>query len=182
MQKRLLPYLRRAEELDPHEPLAAFYCRLYVAEELMKSRASGDRSCEDLLVQVLDTAEAMKGDLAVNISDDGPRLYEEFCRQVFESAKQEEMDGVTGNMLATRYYYATLFFDVMGQFGALPSDIESARNLCRQKIMQIKRGTSSGSTSQSDAKQLCQQALLALDSHSVDRARQLLTSAISLLG
>ena len=176
--KRLIPYLKRADELEIREPLAAFYCRLYAAEQLMKARSPGDHETDAALISILDEAEKLKPGLGANISSEGPQAFEQFAREIFDAALETESAGqVDAAALATRFYFASLFFDVLTQFGPLSPELEEQRNFARAKITQLKRG----GVKWAQLRVLLQSAREAADAEDAARAREALRGALDLL-
>jgi vacuolar protein sorting-associated protein VTA1 len=132
--KRLLPYIKRAEELELEEPLASFYCRTYVVENLLK-----DPSLQSIALDHLTKAESLKVRIQVqDLKSAGPKLFEDFCLAVYSSA--EEAISVSPADAAMRFYFAALFFDVLTQFGPLKPELEDKRARARRLVMELRQG------------------------------------------
>ncbi|KAE9584131.1 putative vacuolar protein sorting-associate protein Vta1/Callose synthase [Lupinus albus] len=59
--KLLLPYLQRADELQKHEPLVAYYCRLYAMERGLKiPQSERTKTTNALLVSLMKQLEKDK--------------------------------------------------------------------------------------------------------------------------
>ena len=185
LQKRLVPYIKRANELENDNPIVAFYCRLFVVEELMKARASGDTSGDAELMDLLDKAEEAKPNLERILAEEesstyysqptsllsskGPGKFVAFVKEFLTEVQREE---VSGDELATRYYFGLLYVQVMTQFGPLTSEFQSFKARCQQRIMEIRKGVTI-----SPARQLCIEALTAIDCGNMPKAKQLLIAA-----
>jgi vacuolar protein sorting-associated protein VTA1 len=56
--KGLLPYLQRADELQKHEPLVAYYCRLYAMEKGMRiPQKERTKTTNSLLISLMNQLE-----------------------------------------------------------------------------------------------------------------------------
>lgn len=177
MQKRLVPYLKRADELESREPLAAFYCRIYVAEQLMSQRS---QESDAALMVVLDDAERLKPVLGPGLSAEGPLAFDQFSREIFDAAVEAESSGLDAVSLATRFYFSSLFFDVMTQFGPLPPDVEEKRSYARSRVMQLRRGAVA--VRWPDVHARLHAASQAASSEDVGKLREALRGALDLLG
>lgn len=176
MQKRLLPYLKRADELEAREPLASFYCRLYVADQLLTQRSP---ESDAALMAVLDDAERLKPGLGPGLSTEGPQAFEQFSREIFDAAVEAESAGLDAVALATKYYFSSLFFDVMTQFGPLSTELEEKRSYARSRVMQLRRG---GVVRWAEVRARLQAAAQGADAEDAGRVREALRSALDLLG
>ncbi len=129
--KRLTPYVKRADELQVEEPLASFYCRTYVVEQLI---AGNDPSLQSLALDQLEIAENLKSSsLPADINTNGgPERFRLFCQEVFEAAENSTAE-------ATRYYFSSLFFDVLTQFGPLSVEDEAKRAKARRMVVDLRR-------------------------------------------
>jgi vacuolar protein sorting-associated protein VTA1 len=179
MQKKLLPYLKRADELESREPLASFYCRLYVAEQLMKTRVAGDADTDAALIHVLDEAEKLKPSLGPDLTVQGPIAFQQFCRELFDAALEGESAGIEPTAAAMKYYFASLFLDVLTQFGELTQELEEMRTFARNKVVQLRRG---GVVKWADVKAKLQMAREAADSEDAVKAKDATRAALELLG
>ena len=85
-EKTLLPYLQRAQELENHDKLVAYYCRLYALETGLKL-PERSASCTALLTSVMAQLEKDKPHVGLNANqeDDGLHL-EGFAQTIFNKA------------------------------------------------------------------------------------------------
>ena len=173
MQKKLLPYLKRADELETREPLASFYCRLYVADQLMKIRTSGvsDPELDTSLINAIDEAEKLKPSLGPNVATQGPVAFELFCREVFDAAIEGEASS-DNQAAASKYYFASLFIEVLTQFGPLTHEFEEMRTFARNRVLILRKGT--GSVKWEQVRSLLIEASAAVDAESVTKLKQVL--------
>ena len=136
--KRYVPYVKRANELEAEDPLAAFYCRLYVVEQLV---ALKDPSVQGLAVEQLDKAEALRTTvLPADVNVSGPSQFGQFCDSVYAAAEEADETSVPTEQ-AMRYYFASLFYDVLTQFGPLDERREAQRARARRLVVELKRGS-----------------------------------------
>merc|ERR1740129_2620529 len=135
------PYLGRAAELDGHEPVIAYYCRMYSMDVLMKSRQSGggEASAElnSLLMDTLSRAEASNKTLDLT---DGPERVEQFALQVFGQVDSSDRAGLTDAGTAAQFYASSIFLDVCAQFyeGELPPDLQEKSRYAKFRAVQIR--------------------------------------------
>lgn len=136
--KRLTPYIKRADELQAEDPLASFYCRTYVVEQLI---ALNDASLQALALDQLELAENLKSSsLPPDINTNGgPEQFKLFCQEVFEAAEASASDTGAAEA-AMRYYFSSLFFDVLSQFGPLSTEEEAKRTKARRMVVELRRG------------------------------------------
>eukprot|EP00268_Persea_americana_P023216 TRINITY_DN2286_c1_g5_i3.p2 TRINITY_DN2286_c1_g5~~TRINITY_DN2286_c1_g5_i3.p2 ORF type:complete len:103 (-),score=11.37 TRINITY_DN2286_c1_g5_i3:1261-1569(-) len=90
--KLLLPYLQRADELQKHEHLVAYYCRLYAMERGLKIPAKErTKMTNELLVSLMNQLEKDKKSLKLGPEDN---LYVEgFAINVFSKADKQDRAG-----------------------------------------------------------------------------------------
>lgn len=138
--KKFKPFLQRADELEGHQPVVAYYCRVYAAEGLMKAKQAGSTApgLVETLLAALDGAEKVKkGGIDL---ESGPQKFEEFSLLVFKAADDADRAGNADNSLAMRFYAASLFLEANEQFhnGELPPDLVEKRKYARYKTAYIR--------------------------------------------
>eukprot|EP00922_Rhytidocystis_sp_ex-Travisia-forbesii_P039057 GHVS01058156.1.p1 GENE.GHVS01058156.1~~GHVS01058156.1.p1 ORF type:complete len:344 (-),score=52.09 GHVS01058156.1:375-1406(-) len=149
--RHLAPYINRADELHEHCPMASFYCRLFVGEQLSLLRAQPgppDPDLDKLLMDQIDKAEQLK-----SLSNSDPSVapftkqeFENFCLGVFKRAYDDDQSGIICQSTLQRYFCAGLFLDVLGQFGPLSPEMEQKRKYSRWRATCIKRSLDLGET------------------------------------
>eukprot|EP00922_Rhytidocystis_sp_ex-Travisia-forbesii_P056263 GHVS01083301.1.p1 GENE.GHVS01083301.1~~GHVS01083301.1.p1 ORF type:complete len:258 (+),score=56.81 GHVS01083301.1:288-1061(+) len=150
--RHLAPYINRADELHEHCPMASFYCRLFVAEQLSLLRTQpSDAGVDKLLMDQLDKAEQLKA--LTNSNSDNPSVspftkqeFENFCLGVFKRANDDDQTGQISQSTLQRYFCAGIFLDVLGQFGPLSPEMEQKRKYSRWRATCIKRSLDKGET------------------------------------
>eukprot|EP00746_Dinoflagellata_sp_MGD_P028388 gnl/MRDRNA2_/MRDRNA2_167093_c0_seq1.p1 gnl/MRDRNA2_/MRDRNA2_167093_c0~~gnl/MRDRNA2_/MRDRNA2_167093_c0_seq1.p1 ORF type:complete len:266 (-),score=80.12 gnl/MRDRNA2_/MRDRNA2_167093_c0_seq1:70-867(-) len=137
--KKFKPFLQRADELEAHQPIISFYCRVFVSEGLMKAKQAGntDPGLVEMLLASLDGAEKLKKVIDL---ESGPQKFEEFSLLVFKAADDADRAGNADNSLAMRFYAASLFLEANEQFhnGELPPDLVEKRRYARYKTAYIR--------------------------------------------
>ncbi|CAK9321801.1 unnamed protein product [Citrullus colocynthis] len=141
--KLLLPYLQRADELQKHEPLVAYYCRLYAMERGLKI-PPGERTktTNALLVSLMNQLEKDKKSL--NLGPDDSLHLEGFALNVFAKADKQDHAGRADLNTAKTFYAASIFFEIISQFGPLQPDLEQKRKYAVWKAADIRKALKEG--------------------------------------
>ncbi|KAK9084727.1 hypothetical protein Sjap_025138 [Stephania japonica] len=141
--KLLLPYLQRADELQRHEPLVAYYCRLYAMERGLKiPQKERTKTTSSILVSLLNQLEKDKKSLKLG-SDDN--LYVEgFASNVFAKADKQDRAGRADINTAKTFYAASIFFEILNQFGELQPDVEQKQKYAAWKAADIRKALKEG--------------------------------------
>ncbi|GLU23833.1 hypothetical protein SLE2022_398090 [Rubroshorea leprosula] len=141
--KLLLPYLQRADELQKHEPLVAYYCRLYAMERGLKI-PNGERTktTSALLVSLMNQLEKDKKSLKLGPEDN--LHLEGFALNVFAKADKQDRAGRADLNTAKTFYAASIFFEILNQFGPLQPDLEQKQKYAVWKAADIRKALSEG--------------------------------------
>ncbi|CAN0900943.1 Protein HOMOLOG OF MAMMALIAN LYST-INTERACTING PROTEIN 5 [Linum grandiflorum] len=122
--KLLLPYLQRADELQKHEPLVAYYCRLYAMERGLKiPQSDRTKTTNSLLISLMKQLE--KDKKTVNLGPEDNYYLEGFAQNVFSKADKQDRAGRADLSTAKTFYAASIFFEIINQFGPLQSEMLS---------------------------------------------------------
>ncbi|XP_047342566.1 protein HOMOLOG OF MAMMALIAN LYST-INTERACTING PROTEIN 5 isoform X2 [Impatiens glandulifera] len=141
--KLLLPYLQRADELQKHEPLVAYYCRLYAMERGLKiPQNERTKTTNQILISIMNQLEKDKKSLTLN-PDDQLHL-EGFALGVFSKADKQDRAGRSDLNTAKTFYAASIFFEVLTQFGELQPDIEQKQKYATWKAADIRKALKEG--------------------------------------
>lgn len=208
--RQFLPYLRRADELENHFPMASFFCRLYVAETLNKNVLQKERNddIEKIVIDQINKAEELKRKSEVKFSE---HEFTAFCCGVLDGAMNELEVGNINYETLHSLYCATLFFDVMTQFGELSPEMLHRKHLAQVNAIRVKKQLDRGAvehfeeqndkisgntneftndcvkykttdaTNIIEAQKLVQQAIYALSFHDAQCAKKFLKSALECL-
>ncbi|XP_059443717.1 protein HOMOLOG OF MAMMALIAN LYST-INTERACTING PROTEIN 5 [Corylus avellana] len=141
--KLLLPYLQRADELQKHEPLVAYYCRLYAMERGLRiPQSERTKTTNSLLVSLMNQLEKDKKSLKLGPED---HLHlEGFALNVFGKADKQDRAGRSDLNTAKTFYAASIFFEILNQFGVLPPDLEEKQKYAVWKAADIRKALKEG--------------------------------------
>ncbi|ERN01624.1 protein HOMOLOG OF MAMMALIAN LYST-INTERACTING PROTEIN 5 [Amborella trichopoda] len=141
--KLLLPYLQRADELQKHEPLVAYYCRLYAMERGLKiNPKERTKTTNALLVSLMKQLEKDKKSLKLGPEDN--LHVEGFALNVFAKADKQDRAGRADLNTAKTFYAASIFFEILTQFGELQPDIEQKQKYAVWKAAEIRKALKEG--------------------------------------
>ncbi|KDP39199.1 hypothetical protein JCGZ_00956 [Jatropha curcas] len=141
--KLLLPYLQRADELQKHDPLVAYYCRLYAMEKGLKiPQAERTKTTNSLLISLMNQLEKDKKSLKLGPEDN--LHVEGFALSVFAKADKQDRAGRADLNTAKTFYAASIFFEILNQFGALQSDLEQKQKYAVWKAADIRKALKEG--------------------------------------
>ncbi|KZV36196.1 hypothetical protein F511_14214 [Dorcoceras hygrometricum] len=141
--KLLLPYLQRADELQKHEPLVAYYARLYAMERGLKiPQSERTKTTNALLVSLMKQLEKDKKSL--NLGPDDQLHLEGFCLNVFAKADKQDRANRADLNTAKTFYAASIFFEILNQFGELHPDLEQKQKYAAWKAADIRKAIKEG--------------------------------------
>ncbi|KAH9620320.1 hypothetical protein KSS87_021717 [Heliosperma pusillum] len=141
--KLLLPYLQRADELFKHEPLVAYYCRLYAMERGLRiPQNERTDTTNKILVSLIKQLEKDKKSL--NLSPDDHLHLEGFALNVFAKADKQDRAGRADLNTAKTFYAASIFFEILNQFGELAPDLEQKQKYAVWKAADIRKAIKEG--------------------------------------
>uniref|UniRef100_A0ACD5ZU84 Uncharacterized protein n=1 Tax=Avena sativa TaxID=4498 RepID=A0ACD5ZU84_AVESA len=141
--KGLLPYLQRADELQKHEPLVAYYCRLYAMEKgLVIPPKERTKMTNSILVSLINQLEKDKKSLTLG-PDDHLHL-EGFASSVFAKADKQDRAGRADINTAKTFYAASIFFEILSQFGEVQPDLEQKQKYAIWKAAEIRKALKEG--------------------------------------
>merc|ERR1719321_946737 len=141
-RRALLPFLKRAEEMERADALVAYYCRMRAAEEGL---ALDDRAPEttELLGEVLGKLEAAKEGL--ELEHEADRMHcEGFAMSIFEKADRADRAGAASLGTAKAFYASSVFMEVCRQFGELDADLEAKQKYAVWKASDIRKALKRG--------------------------------------
>ncbi|XP_009770773.1 protein HOMOLOG OF MAMMALIAN LYST-INTERACTING PROTEIN 5-like isoform X2 [Nicotiana sylvestris] len=141
--KLLLPYLQRADELQKHEPLVAYYCRLYAMERGLKiPQSDRTKTTGALLVSLMKQLE--KDKMSLKLGPDDHLHLEGFALNVFAKADKQDRAGRADLNTAKTFYAASIFFEILNQFGELQPDVEQKQKYAVWKAADIRKAIKEG--------------------------------------
>ncbi|XP_048129893.1 protein HOMOLOG OF MAMMALIAN LYST-INTERACTING PROTEIN 5 isoform X2 [Rhodamnia argentea] len=141
--KVLLPYLQRADELQKHEPVVAYYCRLYAMDRGLRiPQSERTKTTNALLSSLIKQLEKDKKSLTLGPEDN---LYlEGFALNVFGKADKQDRAGRADLNTAKTFYAASIFFEILSQFGPLQPDLEQKQKYAAWKAADIRKALKEG--------------------------------------
>ncbi|KAG8362928.1 hypothetical protein BUALT_BualtUnG0022700 [Buddleja alternifolia] len=118
----LSSYLQRADELQKHEPLVAYYCRLYAMDRGMRiPQKERTKTTNALLVSLMNQLEKDKKSL--QLGPDDHLHVEGFASSVFARADKQDRAGRSDLNTAKTFYAASIFFEILNQFADVQPDV-----------------------------------------------------------
>lgn len=141
--KLLLPYLQRADELQQHDPLVAYYCRLYAMERGLKiPKKERTNTTTTLLVSLIKQLE--KDRKSMKFSPDDHLHLEGFALNVFAKADKQDRAGRADMNTAKTFYAASIFFEILKQSGEITPDLEQKQKYAAWKAADISKALKEG--------------------------------------
>ncbi|KAJ0986995.1 hypothetical protein J5N97_005351 [Dioscorea zingiberensis] len=141
--KLLLPYLQRADELQKHEPLVAYYCRLYAMEKGLKiPQKERTKTTNALLISLMNQLE--KDKKSITLGPDDNLYVEGFASNVFAKADKQDRAGRADLNTAKTFYAASIFYEILNQFGELQPDVEQKQKYAVWKAAEIRKALKEG--------------------------------------
>ncbi|KAG8365112.1 hypothetical protein BUALT_Bualt18G0070500 [Buddleja alternifolia] len=141
--KLLLPYLQRADELQKHEPLVAYYCRLYAMDRGMRiPQKERTKTTNALLVSLMNQLEKDKKSL--QLGPDDHLHVEGFASSVFARADKQDRAGRSDLNTAKTFYAASIFFEILNQFADVQPDLEQKQKYAAWKAADIRKALKEG--------------------------------------
>ncbi|XP_059666456.1 protein HOMOLOG OF MAMMALIAN LYST-INTERACTING PROTEIN 5 [Cornus florida] len=141
--KLLLPYLQRADELQKHEPLVAYYCRLYAMDRGLRiPQNERTKYTNSLLVSLMKQLE--KDKMSLKLGPDDSLHLEGFALNVFTKADKQDRAGRADLNTAKTFYAASIFFEILNQFGELHPDLEQKQKYAAWKAADIRKAIKEG--------------------------------------
>ncbi|KAK9268700.1 hypothetical protein L1049_000460 [Liquidambar formosana] len=132
--KLLLPYLQRADELQKHEPLVAYYCRLYAMERGLRIPQS----------ERTKTTNSILDKKSLKLGPEDNLYLEGFASNVFAKADKQDRAGRADLNTAKTFYAASIFFEILNQFGELQPDLEQKQKYAAWKAVDIRKALKEG--------------------------------------
>ena len=135
---------QRAEEIEKVEPKIAYYCRMYAVEQGL---ALPDRSpqIDGLLGALLSKLEKDKPQLKPPPPGSDDASYcERFALSVFARADRVDRAGRADKSTSTAFYAASVFMEILNQFGPLAADVAEAQRYAAWKAADIRKALREG--------------------------------------
>ncbi|KAF6160821.1 hypothetical protein GIB67_036022 [Kingdonia uniflora] len=141
--KLLLPFLQRADELQKHEPLVSYYCRLFAMEKgLQIPQKNRTKTTNSILISLMNQLE--KDKKPIKLAPDDNLYVEGFASNVFAKADKQDRAGRADINTAKTFYAARIFFEILNQFGELQPDIQQKLKYAEWKAADISKAIKEG--------------------------------------
>ena len=143
-QKRaLLPFLQRAEEIQKADPRVAYYCRMYAVEEGLKLPVRS-KEVDTLLASIMDKLERDKARLGELNAEDDKLSLEGFALKIFARAAKVDNAGAADLNTCKAFYAASVFLEILRQFGEIDEDLSSKQRYAAWKAADIRKAIREG--------------------------------------
>eukprot|EP00884_Botryococcus_braunii_P023475 jgi/Botrbrau1/9811/Bobra.0322s0016.1 len=140
-KKVFLPFLQRADEVANVNPKVAYYCRMYAAEQAI-AIPNRDPRVSGILNALLATLERDKPTL--NLGPDDQAYCENFALTVFARADKIDRAEKADKNTAKAFYAASIFIEILNQFGELPPDLADVQRYAAWKAADIGKALREG--------------------------------------
>jgi vacuolar protein sorting-associated protein VTA1 len=149
--KPLKAFLQRAEELDRDSTtetskVVAYYCRQYAMERGLELRSQDPTNqANEFLVSLMNHLEADKTKLETPPTKEmGQEIVTKFACDVFDKADSEDRAGFADKNTARGFYAASIFFDILRQFGEYETTVDTKRKYSKWKSAEIVKAIKEG--------------------------------------
>ncbi|MCO5605943.1 hypothetical protein L7F22_060129 [Adiantum nelumboides] len=136
LAKALLPYLRRANEIQKYEPLVAYHCRCYARNRVLKIRSIERTKSIEIMLSTLDQQLA-KDTKSIQLSSKDSLYIENFAMSMFMRADKQERCGNVEMRTAKTFYAASLFFEILQNFGGVRLDVQEKQRYAAWRAAEI---------------------------------------------
>lgn len=139
--KAILPFLQRADEISKVEPKVAYYCRMYAVDTGIAFKHRGPRF-DGVLRALIAKLERDKPDAGLGEND------KEYCRNfaeaIFARADKTDRAGRSDKSTCLTFYAASIFIEILRQFGELPEDLVDMQRYAAWKAADIRKALREG--------------------------------------
>eukprot|EP00698_Gefionella_okellyi_P018850 TRINITY_DN569_c0_g1_i1.p1 TRINITY_DN569_c0_g1~~TRINITY_DN569_c0_g1_i1.p1 ORF type:complete len:264 (-),score=57.85 TRINITY_DN569_c0_g1_i1:135-926(-) len=130
-------YLIKAKELAKADPVVSYHCKTYAVEQGLKIRDKADSGAAKLLMTMMDQMEREKASLGDQVGEVARTYLEGFALQVFKRADDQDRAGQADKATARAFVAASVFIEILRQFGEIPSDFVEKRKYALFKATDI---------------------------------------------
>mmetsp|Transcript_45029 Transcript_45029/g.86078 ORF Transcript_45029/g.86078 Transcript_45029/m.86078 type:complete len:442 (-) Transcript_45029:786-2111(-) len=143
--KALQPLLQRAEEVAKFDPKVAYYCRMQAVVQGMAMKPL-DKITSALLSATLKQLEVDKAKANLDSVEVDQHHCEEFAVKVFRKADNQDRAGRANVDTAKTYYAASIFMEMLHQFGPIKPEIANMQRYAVWKAADIRKALKDGRT------------------------------------
>ncbi|KAF8640527.1 hypothetical protein AX17_000189 [Amanita inopinata Kibby_2008] len=117
----ITPFLQRADEVKHQEPIIAYWCAYYAAQQGISLRVK-DAASREVLSTLLGVLEQLKKDIgtndAIDVESASCAYVENFALRVFAVADNEDRKGCSTRTTAKKFLASANFLEVLNVFPA----------------------------------------------------------------
>ncbi|PWN53156.1 DUF605-domain-containing protein [Violaceomyces palustris] len=147
--KQIAPFLQRANELRTADPVMAYWCSYYAAQQGISSGLDSKQS-KLFLLDLMDSLEAQKAKLSSNdaVTDDAASCayVENFALKVFVGADNEDRAAKATKATARKFIAASNFIELLKVFGQLEPEMAEKLKYAKWKAADIAKALREGRT------------------------------------
>jgi len=142
LQKILQKFILEGKKLDSVQPVVAYYCRMYAVITAVSAK---EKNADDkaLIASTMGWLEAHKSVKEID-KDAAKAQIETFAVQVFNLADDEDRAGTATKQTVMKFRSATIFFEILKQFGELSADVKEKLKYSQWKCVDIIRALKEG--------------------------------------
>ncbi|KAL0233623.1 hypothetical protein PCE1_002136 [Barthelona sp. PCE] len=141
--KHIVPYIKRAAELEEKHPVFSYYCNFYVLGKIFAvQKANNDPEVRDVLMAYLDICETLKSNLP--LTDDDHDSFLSFAVGIFKNAHQVDMAGAATAKTAQTYFAASHFLEVYSVFDKDMQKVNSMKIFAKKRAGLISSSLKAG--------------------------------------
>lgn len=141
-KKLLLPFLQRAEEIQQVEPKVAYYCRMYAVDQGLRI-PKRVKEIDGLINAALRQLEKDKPKLQIDLANDKYHC-ENFAMNIFDRADRTDRAGRADLNTSKAYYAASIFFEILNQFGEIDSGLFEKQRYAAWRAAEIRKAVREG--------------------------------------
>ncbi|KAN0025367.1 hypothetical protein ACTFIU_003628 [Dictyostelium citrinum] len=146
--KPIIPYLKQSQQLEKHDLLMAYYCRVHAIQMAMDIKQKMGASGSFLsipIVKILDQGDADKAKLGSRLDEEDEAKYvEAFAMKAFSFADAQDRAGKANKATSTTFYSAFLFFNVLEHMGEVSEEVKLKKKYASWRSVDINTAIKNG--------------------------------------
>ncbi|KAN0033138.1 hypothetical protein ACTA71_011346 [Dictyostelium dimigraforme] len=146
--KPIIPYLKQSQQLEKHDLLMAYYCRVHaiqMAMDIKQKMGSSGSFLSIPIVKILDQGDADKAKLGSRLDEEDEAKYvEAFAMKAFSFADTQDRAGKANKATSTTFYSAFLFFNVLEHIGEVSEEVKLKKKYASWRSVDINTAIKNG--------------------------------------
>ncbi|KAK5574589.1 hypothetical protein RB653_009842 [Dictyostelium firmibasis] len=146
--KPIIPYLKQSQQLEKHDLLMAYYCRVHAIQMAMdiKQKLGAAGSFLSIpIVKILDQGDSDKAKLGSRLDEEDEAKYvEAFAMKAFSFADTQDRAGKANKATSTTFYSAFLFFNVLEQMVEVSEEVKLKKKYASWRSVDINTAIKNG--------------------------------------